>query len=93
MHVLTDFFAVCALTRFLSATGCRFASGLTTGLVLDSGDGVTHAVPIYEGYALEHSIQRSDIAGRCVVTTLVVFVSSNNSATRVLLPVKPADSV
>ncbi|XP_046434913.1 actin-related protein 2 isoform X2 [Neodiprion virginianus] len=48
-----------------------YAQGLLSGVVVDSGDGVTHICPVYEEFALPHLTRRLDIAGRDITRYLI----------------------
>lgn len=52
----------------------KLRTGLSSGVVVDSGDGVTHIVPVYESVVLNHLTRRLDVAGRDVTRNLIALL-------------------
>jgi len=48
-----------------------YAQGLDSGVVVDTGDGVTHVIPVFEGYSMPNLVKRLDVAGRDITRFLM----------------------
>nr|XP_004654002.1 actin-related protein T1-like [Jaculus jaculus]XP_004654003.1 actin-related protein T1-like [Jaculus jaculus] len=69
-EIMFEKFNVPALYLCNHAVAALCASACVTGLVVDSGDGVTCTVPVYEGYTLHHAVTKLYVAGRDITEHL-----------------------
>ena len=64
VQVLFENFSVPNVYVAIQAVMSLYANGRSTGLVVDSGDGVTHTVPVFEGFSIPAAVEKMEIAGR-----------------------------
>lgn len=73
-EIMFEGFRTPAMYVAIQARMALYCTGRTTGIVLDIGDGVTHTIPIYQGYSLPHAVLRKDLAGRDLNSFLTVLL-------------------
>ena len=77
-QLMFETFQVQGLYVAIQAVLSLYSNGRTTGLVCDSGDGVTHTVPVYEGFSIPHAVKKNFIAGRAITDHLVNLLQADN---------------
>lgn len=75
-EILFESFKVKSLAVMNTAALSMYSTGKVSGLIVESGEGLTYTVPIFEGYALPHAQIKLEIAGYDVTQKLIKQLSS-----------------
>jgi actin, other eukaryote len=76
-QLMFETFQVQGLYVAIQAVLSLYSNGRTTGMVCDSGDGVTHTVPVYEGFSIPHAVKKNFIAGRAITAHMVNLLQAD----------------
>eukprot|EP01084_Bolivina_argentea_P297501 512542_1 len=76
-QIMFESFNVPAMYLAIQGLLSLYATGRLTGMVFESGEGVSHSIPCYEGYALQHAIFRLDLAGRDLTEYLMRLLTDH----------------
>lgn len=82
VEIMFECFSVPFTYVAMQAVLALYAAGRSTGVVFDSGDGVSHSVPVFEGYCLPHAVQRFPLAGRDVTMNLIKLLQEQGVCMR-----------
>jgi actin-related protein 2 len=58
MEIMFEKFQVNRIQYGMQALMSLFAEGMDTAMLLDSGDGVTHCIPVFSGNIIKSSFER-----------------------------------
>eukprot|EP00933_Yihiella_yeosuensis_P019757 TRINITY_DN15959_c0_g2_i1.p1 TRINITY_DN15959_c0_g2~~TRINITY_DN15959_c0_g2_i1.p1 ORF type:complete len:402 (-),score=83.17 TRINITY_DN15959_c0_g2_i1:170-1375(-) len=74
-EVMFEKLKVKSLAIFNTAALSLFSTGRTRGLVVESGEGITQAVPVFEGYAIPHAIFKMKVAGQDITSRVQTMMA------------------
>jgi len=75
MQIMFETFNTPAVYVALQPLLSLYASGRTCGLVVESGEGITHTLAIYEGYSLPHATKKLELSGRDMTDYLMKILT------------------
>lgn len=75
-QLMFETFQCAGLYVAIQAVLSLYSNGRTTGMVCDSGDGVTHTVPVFEGFSIPHAVRKNFIAGRAISAHMVDLLTA-----------------
>lgn len=80
VQLMFETFEVKNIYVAIQAVMSLYSAGRTTGLVVDAGDGVSHTVPVFEGFSLPHAVEKMEIAGRVLTTYMQKLLLENGES-------------